>query len=53
MFVYLGHSRFLARHFEKNINKFPLKKEVGVMVNDLVFWLTVWLNFENVLLTFK
>ena len=29
------------------------KKEVGVMVNDLVFWLTVWLNFENVLLTFK
>ena len=23
------------------------------MVNDLVFWLTVWLNFENVLLTFK
>ena len=23
------------------------KKEVGVMVNDLVFWLTVWLNFEN------
>ena len=29
------------------------KKEVVVMVNDLVFWLTVWLNFENVLLTFK
>ena len=28
------------------------KKEVGVMVNDLVFWLTVF-NFENVLLTFK
>ena len=23
------------------------------MVNDLVLWLTVWLNFENVLLTFK
>ena len=23
------------------------------MVNDLVFWLTLWLNFENVLLTFK
>ena len=28
-------------------------KEVGVRVNELVFWLTVWLNFENVLLTFK
>ena len=28
------------------------KKEVVVRVNDLVFWLTVWLNFENVLLTF-
>ena len=32
------------------------KKEVVVRVNDLVFWLTdvtVWLNSENVLLTFK
>ena len=28
-------------------------KEVVVRVNDLVFWLTVWLNFENVLLTFE
>ena len=23
------------------------------MVNDLIFWLRVWFNFENVLLTFK
>ena len=29
------------------------KKEVVVRVNDLVFWLTMWFNFENVLLTFK
>ena len=29
------------------------KKEVVVRVNDLVFWWTVWLNFENVLLTVK
>ena len=29
------------------------KKEVVVRVNDLVFWLTAWLNFENVLLTLK
>ena len=29
------------------------KKEVGVRVNDLVFGVTVLLNFENVLLTFK
>ena len=29
------------------------KKEVGVRVNDLVFWLTVWLYLENVLLNFK
>ena len=35
------------------VRQVSFKKEVGVMVNDLVFWLTVWLNFENVLLTFK
>ena len=27
------------------------KKEVGVRVNDLVFWLTLWLSFENLWLT--
>ena len=35
------------------VRQVSFKKEVGVMVNDLVFWLAVWLNFENVLLTFK
>ena len=37
----------------KPIWQVSFKKEVVVRVNDLVFWLTVWLNFENVLLTFK
>ena len=27
--------------------KNSFRKEVGVRVNDLVFWLTLWLNFEN------
>ena len=25
------------------------KKEVGIRVSDLVFWLTLWLNFENLI----
>ena len=36
-----------------NLEQVSFKREVVVRVNDLVFWLAVWLNFENVLLTFK
>ena len=47
------HSSCRKNAFTRKSEQASFKKEVGVMVNDLVFWLTVWLNFENVLLTFK
>ena len=29
-----------------DIEQVSFKKEVGVRVNDLVFWLTLWLNLK-------
>ena len=37
----------------QEIIQVSFKKEVGARVNDLVCWLTLWLNFENLWLTFK
>ena len=40
-------------HMGRSKKQVSFKKEVVVRVNDLVFWLTAWLNFENVLLNLK
>ena len=56
-----GNSYHPGLSTECNINlsisailiQFSFKKEVGVRVNDLVFWLTLWLNFEKKMIDFK
>ena len=53
IYIYFSHGSNGPNDWSVSHKQVSFKKEVVVRVNDLVFWLTVWLNFENVLLTFK